>query len=490
MKNIFQKIFLVFSLALAILVFSDFTLACSCFSPSLDVAIEDAANIVILKLQSVEKYPENERSYGYGAIKQSKLTVERVYKGTLKVGDELTFAQGGGGDCIWTFSEQLVDTDFLFFLGESPTKDKVWAGYICSRSGASKRRNADLLYLEKLNRVKGKTRLSGTITQKIESPIDEIKTMFKPLAGSVVKINGKGKKIKLKTDENGVYEIFDLPVGKYKITPEAVNGFKFNDEDKTFTEIEINKGTIEEQDFTYEIDNSIYGELYDTNGKLLENVCLNLVPTRGSKSKFFSERDCTNEDGVFQFEKIPIGTYFIVVNQENKVTANSPFGSFFYPNTSNREEAAEFTVNAGDHFDDLIIYAPKTAEIIVINGILKYSDGKPVAAKWVKFYQTSENPRGKYDDPDSKTQTDDKGHFKLRILKGQKGNLFASFFASQGEYRNCPKLDQIIQATGERNAHIETASVSIDSEIDVFDIALKLPFPSCKKKTKKSIPKL
>ena len=105
MKNLFyfNQISIVLLIAFAFLFSANFAKACSCFSPSLDSAIEDSANIVILKLQSVEKYQEGEKGYGYGGVKQSKLTVEKVFKGNLKVGQDLIFTQGGGGDCIWGF---------------------------------------------------------------------------------------------------------------------------------------------------------------------------------------------------------------------------------------------------------------------------------------------------------------------------------------------------------------------------------------------------
>src|SRR5215203_5291414 len=79
--------------------------ACTCMSPSLDLAIDESVNIVVLKLQSVEKYREDEKGYGVDGVKQSRLTVEKVFKGNLKVGQELIFAQGGGADCVWTFHE-------------------------------------------------------------------------------------------------------------------------------------------------------------------------------------------------------------------------------------------------------------------------------------------------------------------------------------------------------------------------------------------------
>ena len=130
--------------------------ACSCVSPSLESAVEESPNIVILKLQSVEKYGENEKGYGVDGIKQSRLSVEKIFKGNLKIGQSLTFAQGGGADCVWTFDEERIGTEYLFFLGGKPEKNKLWTGFVCSRSNSVKGAAADLTYLEKLSKVRGK----------------------------------------------------------------------------------------------------------------------------------------------------------------------------------------------------------------------------------------------------------------------------------------------------------------------------------------------
>src|SRR6185369_5585806 len=95
--------------------------ACSCaVNNTVDKDFLSIPNIVILKVQAVEKYPEGEKGYSYGGIKQSKLTVEKVFKGTFKIGQELTFAQGGGADCVWTFDESSIGQEYLFYLSAKP----------------------------------------------------------------------------------------------------------------------------------------------------------------------------------------------------------------------------------------------------------------------------------------------------------------------------------------------------------------------------------
>ena len=65
-----------------------------------------------------------------------------------------------------------------------------------------------------------------------------------------------GRNIELKTDDNGAFEIYDLPAGKYNVVPEPIAGYKFNDEKKDSVEVEIKAKSHAEIIFRYEIDNA------------------------------------------------------------------------------------------------------------------------------------------------------------------------------------------------------------------------------------------
>src|SRR5258706_5987549 len=202
-------------------------LACSCMaSGTVDQEYGKSANVVVLKVRSLEKTESRPpRLVNYDGIKQTTLTVEKVYKGTLKVGQELIFAQGGGADCIWTFTQQSVGAEYLFYLGAKPFDKKssdgviaatgqfpkivskdVWVAGTCSRSSSLKWAAADILYLENLDKVAGRARLSGRLTKSVESPVEEQPSSSEILYDRNVVITGNGKTIKLKTDKTGVYE--------------------------------------------------------------------------------------------------------------------------------------------------------------------------------------------------------------------------------------------------------------------------------------------
>lgn len=468
-----------------LLITAETALACSCVvSSPVDIDFENSKNVAVFKLRSVEKFAEGEKGYGVDGIKQSKLTVEKVFKGNLKIGQEFTFSQGGGGDCGWTFGEKGIGTAYLFYLGEKPAKNTIWSASICSRSNSLKNAAQDLLYLENLEKVRGKTRLSGTLTQIISASIKGQESFYNKLSGRKVFITGNGKNIELETDDNGVYEIYDLPPGNYKITPEKIYGYKFfRNDDSVFTQREITAKRHTEQNFNYLIDNLVSGRFFDTNGKPLKDVCLNLIPAQGEKARYFYGGTCTDKNGRFEIDDVPIGSYVLVINDDGEISSDEPFGTFYYPNVLKREDAAIITIGAGDFRNDLIITAPKTAEIVTISGILLFEDGKTANDDNAEYASVEFSADGEkeYSDKNSSAKVDEKGRFSIRVLKGQKGKLYGKMGAFEGKYQNCPKLEKFIAASENAITEIKTQNIEIEATTDLNGIELMFPFPACKK---------
>jgi hypothetical protein len=507
MKKLTNAVLLtIFAAVIAVLLSAQTARACSCVvNETVDKNFAEVPNIAVFKVQSVEKYAEGEKGYGYGGVKQSKLTVEKVFKGNLKIGQVLTFAQGSGGDCIWTFSEESAGQEYLFYLGDKPLDRKssermissttfgnsspaqnVWAAFTCSRSGSVRYRAGDMKYLENVSKARGKTRLSGMLVQYITAAVEDEEAKNNLLSGYKISIKGNnGKNIELKTDKDGFYEIYDLPPGKYKITPEKISGYKlFWGESPDGVEVEVKAGSHTERDFTFSIDNHIRGRFFDAGGKPLKDVCVRLRPARGNPMRGFYEADCTDADGRFEIEGIPAGIYVIVVNEENEISARQPFGTFYYPGALKRKDAALISIGAGDYRDDLIITAPETAEVVTLSGVLLFEDGKPAADESVEFYaekEAGEDNKKEKSREDSRAGTGKDGRFTIRILKGQKGKLLGSMITFEGEYEKCPKLEKLIKAKGGGVPDIETPPIQIEAVGDLTGIELKFPFPSCKK---------
>ncbi|HQU90948.1 MAG TPA: carboxypeptidase-like regulatory domain-containing protein [Pyrinomonadaceae bacterium] len=464
--------------------------ACSCVrSGSVEEAFAKAGNVVVLKLQAVERYADGETGYGYGGVKQSKLMVEQSLKGNLKVGQVLTFGQGGGADCVWTFSEEGIGNEYLFYLGPSPPKPGMWAGFTCSRSGNVEYRGLDLRYIKERSKRLGQTRVSGTVSKRIDSPIEGGRDEEVSLPNMKVFISGGGRKYEATTDENGDYEIYGIPPGSYSVTTENVPGYSFWNDQKSYP-ITLKAGETAEQQLEFVISNRIRGVFRDTSGRPLNNVCLRLRPASGKEASGFFEMDCTNAKGEFEIDEIPEGTYVLVINEDDTITADQPFRKFYYPAAATREQALEITIGPGQNLDDLIITAPSTTETITISGRLLLADRKPATdknTKWVTieyFDDAEKQDDTEYPDATSTAKIKSDGTFMIRILRGGKGRLAASMNTFEGMYTNCPAIDRIIKARKEKIGLLKVISNSIrvDATSDLVGQEFIFPFPStCRK---------
>lgn len=456
--------------------------ACTCSETGtvLD-AYEGASEVVIARAVSVERAEHGE---GYLGIISTKMIVEKVFKGDLKVGDEMTFGQSQGIGCLWNFDERSVGQRFLFYLRQREKNSKMWYVGACGRSRdvqSAEDPTADLLYLKRLREVSGKTRISGTI-QFLQGPDVSVE-------GRAIRIIGGDKIYEVKTNKNGVYEIYDLPAGKYLIEPELPSGWKLaypdpwalfspplgDDQGRSSKQIPIvlaDKGHAS-RDISYEIDNAIRGKVYDPNGNPMKDVCVEAVAAQGENR--YGSLDCTKEGGKFSITRLQRGNYILVINKTGKISSSEPFKTFYYPNVFERENAVAISIREGEVLEDTNVYVPKVEETITVEGTLLYSDGKPVVGAFTRFQteKTKDDIEG-----DAHASIDSNGRFTLRILKGLKGRLYGEMYTYVGEFENCPQLDSLVRKTGN---HVDSAVVEIEAENNLSEVELRYPFPSCKK---------
>ncbi|MBK7997032.1 MAG: hypothetical protein IPK14_27775 [Blastocatellia bacterium] len=137
-------------LFLFVVLFLDVNIAfgCSCLpAPPLLDAYEKADTVVITRVVSLEREPG---TTNYQGVLSTKMVVEKVFKGNLKIGDQMIFGQGGGGSCIWAFNDKDIDQEFLFYLNSDNNQTLV-----CRNLGRSINMH---YYLNNLKKLQGRTR--------------------------------------------------------------------------------------------------------------------------------------------------------------------------------------------------------------------------------------------------------------------------------------------------------------------------------------------
>ena len=459
---------------------------------------ESARFVVVNKIISVHKEPAVQ-SVSSGAetthtpimtIVSVKMIVEKVYKGDLKVGDEMIFGQGGS-DCLVDFREDEVGTKFLLYLEPRKRQSKLWYANSCDRAEPLPNYSTryiedaahDLLYLEKMNTMRGKTRLSGTLISYQWSIADG--SVFKKEAGRKVQVVGNGKTYEALTDNEGVYEIYDLPVGTYAISPEVAQGWEI-DKNSVFggrssagneadgrSHIRLQPGRHAYSDFIFKVNNRLSGRVLDVSGRPLQSVCLRLLPTQPNVSRYFKRNDCTDADGRFELEEIPFASYVIVINDDDKISSRQPFRRFYYPDVTDREKAQVVTVVEGNTTYLLDIHVPRVKEVVAVTGKVLSADGKPVVLASVGFIS---DPTDASIDGYASAFTDEHGNFSMKVLKGLHGALFASVMLSPEEFRNC---SSILRVRGKISLDRKTEAVQVQADGRIDGVELKFPFPSC-----------
>ena len=229
-------------------------------------------------------------------------------------------------------------------------------------------------------------------------------------------------------------------------------------------------------DIVFEIDNSVRGKVLAPDGSPMHRVCVYLL--RLEQEEGFGPFDCTDEGGRFEITSVPRGEYVLVANSDGKASSREPFRTLFYPSVSERERAAVISIGPGENINDINMVIPKLEETIIIQGVLRYSDGKPVVEEWVKFTASKTNDKVS---GDVNEQTDSAGQFSLRILKGLSGELAAEDWLFEGFYKNCPKVDELIAKSGRNNTKVQSNIIKLEAQQNLYQVELTFPFPRCEK---------
>lgn len=477
---------IVLAAAAAIFILPQIASACSCmmnFRSTVAEKFKETPVIAIFTVKSLER--GKLRPDGPETVVSARLKVDKVYKGNISVDEEFDFSTSG--ICVRQFDDDSLDEKYLLFLDERPSAGEKWSASYCSRSRWLGNARADVLYLDKLSQVGGKTRLSGTVSQKQESSKDPLDYYYKNVAGLSVRIRGMGKDISLTTDEYGAYETYGLPAGRYEITLGKIENYTHsNARPETPSIVTIRRGKHKEENFFFDRDNSVSGKIVDKTGVPVGGACLSLIVPGDTSDKYYGSGGCADKNGEFSIDDIRPGSYVLIANKANDVTPREPFTTFYYPNKPDLKDASLLTIASDTHLN-LVMTVPTDLKAVTINGTMKFSDGKPFGKGEVKFYKnvsSFEQVKDTYSD-DSHIETDENGRFSIRILKGDKGILIGEFMAHMKVYGHCKEIRNLIDPDGHNTAWdiLRTRPQIVDSTSHQGEVELVFPFASCKKRT-------
>jgi hypothetical protein len=403
--------------------------------------------------------------------------VEKTFKGTL---DPEVIFRSYGSSCDPTYKEG----ERWLFYGYFSEKNKAWEIGACGRSTPIEGAADDLLYLEALPKSAATSRLSGTLEHYEDDP-EKGFSLVRNILGAKVQIIGKDHTYETFTDRNGVYEMYGLPPGSYTVKPEIPLGLKIRfpmtygmfpvTREDPGIKVELKEKFCAGVGFVFSSDTVITGKVIGTDGKIMPRVCLRLEPVGKQASPHSFHFSCTKDDGGFHFDEVPPGDYYLVANDDGKLSGDTPFPRVYYPGTVAREKATIVTVSAGDRITDYNIHIPAQQPTRVLSGVLMTSDGQPFPKAFVQF------DLAKVEDgyeAETHTSTDAQGRFALTVLQGQKGSLKGLIYTHSGAYLNCPELERVLKL---KKGDVETKPLPLEVNSDISGIQLKFPFPHCEK---------
>lgn len=320
----------------------------------------------------------------------------------------------------------------------------VSAGVGCSRTRPVQEAVVDLRLLHEAppasgTRVIGYVRLPQPFVSGYAPP-----TPLRLAAGAQISVAGPTGTRIIATDQSGLYQLDDLPLGDYTlrlVVPDAETVGFFTGEESG-VKIHVAKPGVVEHNFDVFWNGRIEGHVADDTGKPAR-AWVELLTADGSQMpgfiKSFFQTDAT---GFYQIHKIPPGRYIVRINPYG-ASDESPYDPQYYPSGFQPEDAHVFQLAEGQEIKGVDFKLARLAERTAHARVTRL-DGSPAkdALVCVAYEHTQD-----YETPGCSTQftrtsqTGEAvvhlyGHSKVRLLA--EGSVEGGKTMSAGEYQSPP----------------------------------------------------
>ena len=431
-------------------------------------ALEKAEHVVVAKVAAVKKIDLDEldadslkmmfdgvgstNSMDMASFRSNALTtvmsVEKMYKGSLKADDNLELLPGL---CKRSFSEGSAA---LLYLDKPQGNPPRYVVSGCGRSGTVESAAEDIIYLDNISKVKGKTRISGHFSIWSDNPAPDF-------SGNKIIIRRDGKVWETATDKNGVFEVYDLPEGQYEIEPEPpakwrierissaslVHGASDPDpelarallggpstKNKT-ANVMLSDGKPASLEIRLAPENAIRGRLLSpTTGQPIVNGYARMEYITGGTMDF----NPVDSNGRFEVRAARDGKF--ILSAQWPVDDSDRPGYSYYPGGINKDKAEVFTITPGAFFD--IEFRVTEVEMIFFHVTALYPDGKTAMQANLTFTpeETGIAPRQFYF-----SSSFENGKYSIDLPKGVAGKLTGEIRVTNTALRGCPeKIDDTL----------------------------------------------
>ena len=230
----------------------------------------------------------------------------------------------------------------------------------------------DLQYLRAWSKGLTSTVLHGTVRADLGN-IPQNVTEALGLAEVEIVARGPEKTYRIKTDATGKYEFGDVPPGNYEIST-RLPGYESTLPDH---KVLLKKGICTRLDIAMCASNSVSGALYDEKGQPAKSISVELVPaTEGDPHS--SKEVKTDDEGLYEFSRVPSGNYYLGVNLDRGLNSRSPFATCYYPGVPTPDQALVVAVEGGQQLTRFDFQLGTRHSTRPIRVTVQWWDGRPV----------------------------------------------------------------------------------------------------------------
>jgi len=346
---------------------------------------------------------------------------------------------GGGGDCGYNFQKGLK---YLVYAYRNEQTGTLSTG-ICTRTRLLEKAEEDIDYFRSLKTAKPVARIYGSVFQTFTRRNDASYIEPKPLAGILIRADGRSRKFETQTGKDGSYKFEGLAAGEYKIgieVPEKLWGYEQSQTLKVYE-----KGCA---GYSFYLQNKtiLSGKLLNEKSEPAAKIFVDLIPAEQVNNSRQSDRQSayTDDEGKFIFRSIPVGKYYLGIRLSGSSDILFPYPQTFYPGTLNLNEAKVVSIEEGQILENYDFKLPQKLSTRRISGIVVYPDGTPAANARISvneteyFYSFSFRGGG-----DSKSD----GTFSFEMVDGIRYLVKPYVSLKDGEQRHAEPIE--ISASGD-----------------------------------------
>jgi len=279
------------------------------------------------------------------------------------VREVVLFTGAGGGDCGIPFRPGEV-----YLIDAILWKDGRLHVGACSATARIDYADVALQVLRLRSEGRPVPSLIGRIQKRDRSSV-EVLGLRVPgsLAHVRIRVKANGKVYETRADADGIYEFYDLPSGHYEFDPALppdTTASWYLQRELTPDQLELKAGICHQHDISLFTGGSISGRLLDQAGKPIPHTTVYIVSAGANVLPKASQVYWVSEakNGMFKFDHVPTGKYWLIVNPEDSLSAGFPYHRTFYPGTTDQNLAGTIELNGGDEIRNADIRLQRKSE--------------------------------------------------------------------------------------------------------------------------------